>query len=219
MFIDREFCLELFEQMRALKKHWWAQAPTTIAYDNVLLQAIADSGCFCLSYGFQTVNQPSLIGDRIMQNRINDYGMIVKRTQAKGMLVDGTFIFGFDGDREDIFECTKEMIIKMNLDTYTFYLLTVYPGTPYFNDIKSQGRLYGEEYAKFDWDHVVLKPGHMSVESLENGVKRLYRRLDRYYWLTFWKRAGKNIAFALSSPKLAGFLLSAGFPRKYYNDY
>lgn len=219
MFVDRDYCVKLFRALRRCGKHWWAQAPTTLAYDKELLELVADSGCFSLSYGFQTISQASLEKDQIIQNRIENYRNIVRTTQQVGILVDGTFIFGFDGDTQNIFPNTVKMVKYMDLDTYTFYMLTVYPGTPYYSRFRSDGRVISADYGKFDWDHVIIKPKNMSPETLDAGVKWAYEQLDKYYRRHFLRKVIRNAGFAFRSWNLAKFLLSSGVPRRYYNDY
>jgi radical SAM superfamily enzyme YgiQ (UPF0313 family) len=219
MFTDRAYCLELFNGLKRLNKHWWAQAPTTLASDRELLQATADSGCFSLSYGFQTVKQASLASDRITHNRVGDYVQVVRESQRRGILVDGTFIFGLDGDDASVFDETAEMILRMNLDTYTLYFRTVYPGTPAFEQVKSDGRLLTLDYGQYDWDHPVVRPLHMTAEQLERGLTRVYATLDRAYWGRYARNTLRNAGILTRSPALAGFLLSAGCPQPYVVRY
>jgi radical SAM superfamily enzyme YgiQ (UPF0313 family) len=215
MFVDREWGLELFTRMKGKGKHWWAQAPTTLAHDDELLQAAADSGCFSLSYGFQSINASSLQADRILQNRIDSYRMVVEKSQRLGILVDGTFIFGFDSDDAGVFPATETMIKAMGLDTYTFYQLTVYPGTPYYDRLAAEGRVISSDLGRFDWDHAVIQPQRMSAQELEDGVRRLYARLDRHYRRRFAGRALGHANLLFKSVGLARFLLSSGYPRGY----
>lgn len=219
MFTDPEYCRELFAGMRRLGKHWWAQAPTTLAADAGLLRAAAEAGCFSLSYGFQTVKRASIDGDRITHNRVEDYVQVVRESQRLGILVDGTFIFGFDGDDESVFDETADMILRMNLDTYTIYYRTVYPGTPAFAQAQAQGQLLTQDYAKYDWDHPVVRPRHLTAEQLEHGLTRVYATLDRAYRARFVRTALARARLVLRSPALAGFLLSAGLPRRYALGY
>jgi radical SAM superfamily enzyme YgiQ (UPF0313 family) len=219
MFTERAYCLELFAAMKWLGKSWWAQAPTTLAEDGQLLQAAADSGCFSLSYGFQTVNSAAIESDRITHNRIADYVGVVRRTQQLGILVDGTFIFGFDGDQPSVFDETVEMILRMGLDTYTLYFLTAYPGTPYFRQMESEGRLLTTDRARMDWDHPAVRPLNMTAEQLEQGVARAYATLDRSLWRRCPAMMLRSIRLMLRSPALARFLVSAGRPVRYQVGY
>ena len=114
---------------------------------------------------------------------------------------------------------TVDMIKELDLDTYTFYMLTVYPGTPYFEKYKKEGRVLTNDYGKFDWDHVVIKPKNMTERELEEGVRWAYRELDRYYRPRFIKRSLKYGHFLFKSLELAKFLLTSGYPRRYKIDY
>lgn len=219
MFTDRDHALALFGAMRRLGKHWWAQAPTTLAADAELLQSAADSGCFSLSYGFQTIKRSSIACDHITHNRVEDYIQTVRESQRRGILVDGTFIFGFDGDDESVFDETAEMILRMNLDTYTLYYRTVYPGTPAFEQQRLKGSLLTNDYAKYDWDHPVVRPLNMTADQLERGLTRVYETLDRAYRRRFARTLLNGARILFRSPTLAGFLLSAGLPRPYVVDY
>jgi len=84
--------------------------------------------------------------------------------------------FGFDGDDESVFNETADMILRMNLDTYTIYYRTVYPGTPAFEQLRLKGRLLTMDYAKYDGDHPVVQPLNMTTEQLECGLTRFTQR-------------------------------------------
>lgn len=219
LFVDKEYCRELFEELQKLKIFWWAQAPTTLADDDELLEAAAKSGCFSLSYGFQTINELAIRDDKIIQNQIENYKTIVSKTQRNGIFVDGTFIFGFESDEPTIFKNTVQAIKDMKLDSYTLYMLTVYPDTDYYYEYKNNQRLITTDLSKFDWDHATIASGKMSAKDLEEGVKWAYEELDKYYRFRFFNTAFKNIKLLFKSVKLTKFLISSGIQRKYYNNY
>ena len=144
---------------------------------------------------------------------------MVEKSQKLAILVDGTFIFGFDSDDREVFPATEKMIREMNLDTYTFYLLTVYPGTPYYDKLKAEGRIITGDKRKFDWDHPVIEPQRMSSQELEKGVRWLYSELDHHYRRHFLSKAYQNVGMLFKSVNLAKFLLSSGYPRPYNISY
>jgi radical SAM superfamily enzyme YgiQ (UPF0313 family) len=219
MFVDRDYCLHLFSELKKIKKYWWAQAPTTLAYDNELLSAAADSGCFSLSYGFQTINESAIQGQCIIQNKIENYKSIVKKSQDLGIFVDGTFIFGFETDEKEIFRNTVNAIKDMGLDSYTLYILTVYPSTENYSEYLQNKKLTTTDLSKFDWDHATIFPGKISTTELENGIKWAYQELDKFYRWRLLSKAFKNMNLLLKSPELVRFLISSGLQRKYYNNY
>jgi radical SAM superfamily enzyme YgiQ (UPF0313 family) len=219
LFVDREYALDLFRAMIPLGKFWWAQAPTTICWDDELLQAAYQSGCFALSIGFQTINTASIEQARVTQNRVERYREAVRNLHRHRLLVDGTFIFGFDADPPTIFRDTAEAVLDLELDTYTFYMLTPYPGTPYFAQLEEEERIIDYNWAHYDWDHVVMQPQGMSAEELATGVAWAYNTLDtsRFNWMK--RHVARNAWVLGRSPRLAAFLLRQNLPQPYRVDY
>jgi hypothetical protein len=203
--VDRDYASP-FRRLAPLRKHWWAQVPTTSPPTR-----IPDARAGCCPVTASRPPRALAEGERIYQNRIDRYREIVATTQARGILVDGTFIFGFDGDPPSIFDDTVAAVRAMELDTYTFYLLTVYPGTALHARYRDEGRLVTTDLGKYDWDHAIVRPANMTPEELEAGVERAYAALDAAYRRTFLRRALRHARFLLRSPALAKFL--PGWPR------
>ena len=134
-------------------------------------------------------------------------------------LVDGTFIFGFDSDTQDVFRDTVEMILQMGLDTYTLYMMTPYPGTPPYEALRQEGRLTTDDFGRYDWDHAVVRPRGMTAQQLDEGVRWAYNALDHEYRKRYLATVLRSSRFLLKSPVLAAFLLSSGWPRRYTNAY
>ncbi len=216
VFCERDYTREVLQAITPLRKRWWIQAPTTIHEDEQLIPLMARSGCYAVSIGFQTGSTLNLQGERIFQNRVENYAALVQLLHRHGILVDGTFIFGFDGDDPGTFDATGELITRLGLDSYTFYFMTPYPGTDYFAQFEREGRILHHDWSRFDWDHVVVRPKQMSVEELRQGVKRLYQRLDRGY---FFQNALRHFSIHCrnySSWALQSFLLTTGW--SYYRS-
>ena len=211
VFCAPDYAREVLRAITPLGKRWWIQAPTTIHEDPTLIPLMARSGCYAVSIGFQTASSLTVQSERILQNHVERYGALVAELHRHGILVDGTFMFGFDSDDRDTFEATGRLIAGLRLDTYTFYFLTPYPGTEYFAQFEREGRILHRDWSRFDWDHVVLRPKQMSVEELREGVRRLTARLDRGYFL---KTAVRHLPIHLrswASPGLWKLLLSTSW--------
>ena len=147
----------------------------------------------------------------IFQNNVNNYKRLVDLLHKYHILVDGTFIFGFEGDNKDTFKETEDLIRYLGIDTYTFYFLTPYPGTRYFEYFFNEDRILSTDWSFYDWDHVVIKPKNMTEFELVEGVKELYTRLDKTYFI---KNILKNINIynkKVFSRDLVFFLLSLGW--------
>jgi radical SAM superfamily enzyme YgiQ (UPF0313 family) len=182
LFADEDYALRLFERIAPLKKRWSIQAPTTIAKNEKMLDAMARSGCFYVQMGFQTVNPRSLEWASIRQNKAEEYRDIVARLHARNILVTGFFIFGFDTDDRDVFNNTAVAIRDMDIDYAHLYILTMYPGTPIYEKMKSEARLLEEkDRSHYGWANAMFRPKHMTPEELESGVRKTQELLHGHF--------------------------------------
>jgi len=82
--------------------------------------------------GFESLNEEVLQGMHKVRNfkaRVSNYKKIVKRIHDYGIAVIGAFIFGNDGDRNDIFPRTTEFLLDSKMDAQQLTILT--PPTRY----------------------------------------------------------------------------------------
>jgi len=211
LFCNREYLKQFLKRITPLKKRWWIQAPTDIYNDEELISLLSSSGCFSLSIGFQTAHECNNSNELIFQNKIANYKKLVDMLHRYNILVDGTFIFGFDGDDKDIFKKTEDLIKFLGIDTYTFYLLTPYPGTKYFNYFSQVDRILTNDWSIYDWDHAVIRPKNMTKYELIRGVEELYYRLDKTYFVKNIFRNFNIYNKKIFSWDLIAFLLSLGW--------
>mgnify|MGYP001483609496 CR=1 FL=1 len=199
MFLDREYCLELFKAMRPLKKLWWSQAPVNIGLDEELLQAMKKSGCYCVAIGFQTVNQDSADWVKIRQNKVIQYKKIVSNLHKYKIMVQSYFMLGFDYDKKDVFKKTTQMIKDIDLDDAYLYIVTPYPGTELYNKYEKEERIITKDLKKYGWYNATFKPKHMTPKELEQGIKDAYKEINLHFikqlprkTLFWWKLSLKH---------------------------
>jgi len=189
LFVDEEYAIALCEKIAPLKKAWSVQAPTTIARNPRLLRAMQKSGCFFVQVGFQAVHPDSLQRAGVVQNKVEHYRETVRRFHEHGILVQGFFIFGFDNEDQRIFKTAETCIRQMEIEDALLYILTPYPGTPIYDQLKSEGRLLLHDREKYGWANAVFQPARMSPQELEQGVQQTYENLFHF----FKRRAPKQI--------------------------
>lgn len=211
IFCDIKYAKELFTAMIPLKKIWWIQAPTTIAKDEELLKIMAQAGCYNVCLGFQTINEDSLKSARIYQNKISRYKEIVDTIHKYNIFVNGFFIFGFDGDKIDIFPKTLKVIKEIGVDDTFLYALTPFPGTRIFHQYDKEHRILTKNYAKYTWNNAVFKPKKMSPKQLEKGIRWLYPRVIKHFRKRLLLLSLTNSHILFKSPKLAWILLAGSF--------
>ena len=215
LFADQQYAMDLFDRIAPLKKCWSIQAPTTIADNEQLLKKMADSGCFNVQIGFQTVNPKSLEWADIRQNSIEKYKGIITKLHKHKILVSGFFMYGFDTDEKNVFDRTIEVIKEIDIDDAHLYILTLYPGTQLYEQFKSDGRLLvDKDRTHYGWSNAMFIPKNMTAFELEKGVQDSYTRLSGHFKRRLPRKIFERAGWALKRPNLLYNLIRGNLGRK-----
>src|SRR4051812_551332 len=175
LFGDRRFASSLFDGMRGMGRLWQAAGTINSVLVPGLVEKAVDCGLRSLFVGFETLNPVNLAEQRKYQNLRRDYAAAIRRLQDLGVMINGSFVFGMDGDDPSVFERTVEWAIEHGIETATFHVLTPYPGTALHRRISDQGRITTGDWDLYDTRHAVFTPARMSGEQLEAGYHGAYR--------------------------------------------
>lgn len=170
LIADREYAKALFAAMVPLKKQWFSQCGIAITYDRELLELAARSGCRGLFVGFESLSQENLSAWRKPVNRARDYRRAIDALHEAGIAVFAGFVFGMDHDTPKVFEQTLSFLLDAQVDVLQATNLTPFPGTPLFDEMDRQGRIFDKDWRRYDFGHVVFEPLQMSPETLERGT-------------------------------------------------
>ena len=88
-----------------------------------------EAGLRSLFVGFETLSSANLQEQHKYHNLNRDYRLAIQRLRSLGVMVNGSFVYGMDGDDETVFDRTVEWAIDQGIETATFHILTPYPGT------------------------------------------------------------------------------------------
>jgi radical SAM superfamily enzyme YgiQ (UPF0313 family) len=187
LFGDPRFASALFDGMKGMKRLWQAAGTVNSVMAPRLLEKAVESGLRSLFVGFETLNRNNLLEQNKYQNLDRDYSAAIRRLHDAGVMINGSFVFGMDGDDETVFDRTVQWAIEQGIETATFHILTPYPGTALYQRMKDQGRMTSDDWDLFDTRHCVFKPARMTSEALEDGYWRAYREF--YAWDSIWKGA------------------------------
>ena len=167
--------------MRGMGRLWQAAGTVKAVLEQPgLLERAVDSGLRSLFVGFETVNAANLSEQHKYQNIGRNYDAAIERLHELGVMVNGSFVFGMDGDDADVFDRTVDWAINVGIETATFHILTPYPDTALYQRMEADGRLLHHDWDRYDTRHVVFKPANMTPETLVRGYWRAYR--DFYRW-------------------------------------
>lgn len=184
---------ELLQALIPLKVRWLGQITLNVAKDEAMLDLLAESGCWLAGIGFDSLSSLNIKTARKVQNRVEDYARVIRALHDRRIAIEGNFVFGFDEDREDVFDATARFVVETGIDLPEFYVLTPYPDTELYRRFRREGRIVDHDWSHYDNTHFhylpVYEPKHMSREALQAGCRRaeakvyslhgLLRRLTR----------------------------------------
>jgi radical SAM superfamily enzyme YgiQ (UPF0313 family) len=180
LFGNPRFAAALFDGMRGMGRLWQAAGTVQSVLTPGLLERAAASGLRSLFVGFETLDPANLKEHRKAQNLNRDYGAAIRRLHDNGVMVNGSFVFGMDGDDAGVFARTVDWAVGQGIETATFHIMTPYPGTGLHARLAAAGRITSRDWDRYDTRHVVYRPARLTPEALERGYRRAYA--DFYRW-------------------------------------
>jgi len=204
LFGNVRFASALFEGMRGMNRVWQAAGTVPSVLRPGLLERAAAAGLRSLFVGFETLSPENLREQGKLQNLHRDYAAAIRRLHDHGVMVNGSFVFGMDGDDPSVFDRTVDWAIGEGIETATFHILTPYPGTALHERMRREGRILHESWDLYDTRHVVHRPLRLTPAELEAGYWHAY---DRFYrWSSILRGAATKptVADALRHAAYAG---------------
>ena len=176
----KRFAANLFDGMRGMNRVFQGAATVDSILEGDLIEKAADAGLRSIFVGFESLNPDSLQQSNKRQNLGRDYQRVIDRLHDLGIMINGSFVFGLDGDDPTVFDRTVEWAVNMGITTSTFHIATPYPGTAFYAEMEQANRLTSDNWDLYDTRHVVFKPVGMTPEQLKDGYDQAYK--DFYKW-------------------------------------
>jgi radical SAM superfamily enzyme YgiQ (UPF0313 family) len=190
LFGDAKFAAALFDGMRGMGRLWQAAGTVKSVLAPDLLEKAVAAGLRSLFVGSETLSPENLRSQRKYQNLDRDYAAAIRRLHGLGVMINGSFVFGMDGDGPDVFARTVDWAKAQGIETATFHILTPYPGTALYERMQREGRLLHSDWDLYDTRHTVFQPAAMTARELEDGYWRAYR--DFYRWSSILQGAAAH---------------------------
>ena len=201
LFGNRRFAAELFEGMKGMGRLFQGAATVdSILRGDIVERAVA-AGLRSIFIGFESLDPEVLKLSNKAHNLGRDYQHAIRRLDDLGVMINGSFVFGLDGDTHDVFSRTVDWAVSQGLTTSTFHIATPYPGTAFFKEIESQGRLLHRDWDRYDTRQTVFRPKTMTPQQLDDGYWRAYREF--YSWRNITKGARNHSSVGRMAKHLA----------------
>src|SRR3989454_3798436 len=208
LFGSPRFALDLFRGMKGMGRVFQGAATVDSILRDDLVEEAAAAGLRSLFVGFETLSNRGLEGACKRQNLGRDYGEVVRKLDSLGIMSNGSFVFGLDGDDRDVFSRTVDWAVEAGITTSTFHILTPYPGTALFAEMATRNRIETRNWDLYDTRHVVYRPSCMSPAELKHGYDWSYEAF--YRWGSIFEAASAHRSV---KHRLKHFFYSAGWKK------
>jgi radical SAM superfamily enzyme YgiQ (UPF0313 family) len=172
----KQYIKSLYRALIPLKIAWMGLATTRIDEDPELFDLLVRSGCRGLLIGFESVSQQSL--ERMGKSfaSADRYAEFVRRLHDSGIAIQGCFALGTDFDGPSVFDETLEFVTRTGMDVPRYTVITPFPRTRLFAELKAEDRILTEDWSKYNCQNVVFRPRNMSPEELQEGLEYVWRQ-------------------------------------------
>ena len=140
--INKKYAGKLLEAIKPLGISWACQSSIDVAEDEELLQLMADSGCFNILIGFESLNPESLEETNKMHNKgAENFRKAVATIYKYGININASFVVGFDNDTLDEFDNIYNFTLEAGLGNVNLHTLSAMPGTQLYEKMKAEKKL------------------------------------------------------------------------------
>ncbi len=155
------------------RKQWCCQISLDVCRDEAVLDLLAESGCFMVLIGFESLQADNLKEMAKGWNKGRPtYEQALQRLRQRNILVYGTFVFGYANDSVSSFAETVDFSIEQKLCIANFNPLTPMPGSPVYDRLRTEGRLLHRRWwlePDYHYGQAIFRPEGMTPEQLEQG--------------------------------------------------
>jgi radical SAM superfamily enzyme YgiQ (UPF0313 family) len=216
LYWRRDVFVALMRALIPLKMRWCCQITIDIARDDELLDLMAAAGCALALIGFESLDRDSLKQMRKNWNGVaGSYHDVIGRFHARGIMLYGTFVFGYDADTPASFDRAADFAREQSLCIANFNPLTPMPGTGLYDRLRAEGRMVRDTWwldPSYRYGDAIFQPRGMSTGELSEGPMRARRAF--YGWGSIAERAMRGAPMWRDPYKIGTMLLANWISRR-----
>jgi radical SAM superfamily enzyme YgiQ (UPF0313 family) len=212
LFVNRQMASRLFQALIPLRIRWGCQISIDVADDPELLALMARSGCIAALVGFESLDPDNL---RQMNKgwtlRHQSVSAAIARFHRHGIMVYGSFIFGYDQDTPASIGRTVDFALASRLFLANISPLTPMPGSRLYDRLQAEGRLLYERWwvdDRYRYGDATYRPARMAPEEL---TARCVEAREAFYGYGAIAQRLLNFRANARTPRRLGLFLAANF--------
>jgi radical SAM superfamily enzyme YgiQ (UPF0313 family) len=175
---------------------WSTQVRSDVAKDPELLDLMAKAGCATLFIGFESVD-PKALAEMKKNQTVEEIRHAIREVRRRKIHVHGMFVFGFDSDTAETARATVDFALAEKIESAQFLVLTPLPGSDFYKQMLSEGRIIDTDWATYDAHHVKFLPLGFTPYELQRAQIEAH---GRFY-------APRHVVARLFRGRMAGFVV------------
>ncbi len=168
----------LLEQMIAEKINipFFVQCDTQISRQEEIVSLLGRAGCFEIFVGVESFSRETLLAVHKTQNHPSAYGDIVKLCRKHHVLTHFSNMIGFPEDTERSIREHLDVLLGLDPDVASFYILTPIPGTEQYDDFLAAGWITEPNLDRLDGTTTTWRHPNLSWPELQDLLFHCYRK-------------------------------------------
>lgn len=173
IFYSKTLLTQFCNAMMPLKRKWACQISADVVKHPELVKLMADSGCIMVFIGIETFDDDALkLINKSWNKHRNNVENAINTFKRNGIMIYGSFIFGFENDTLKTFDKAVDFAIRHKFFITNFNILYPMPGTPIYASLKAENKLTNENWwiaPGFKYGDPMVKPTHMTEQEFAQG--------------------------------------------------
>ncbi len=176
LFAQRDYCRELFRQLKSMNKFWAAQASLDEIKEEGFLEKARDAGCFALYVGIESISSESIrrMGKRTPGHSPEEIESTIKKLKRNRIKLVASMVLSPDNDDEKSMADMVEFLVRNNVPILAFFILSPVPHSRLYSRMEQEGRLCIASWSRMDGTRCLFQPRACTPEEVE-----------QLYWRTF----------------------------------
>jgi len=168
------------------KIHFSCQSRVDTLYRNPWIIDLMEKANFRQVFlGIESVHQQSLDAMNKKNTTPDMARKVVKMLRDRGISIFGGMIIGFPGETKTMVRQNVQYAKSLSLDCVQFTPITAFPGTPFYDENKSNGMIKTNVYKYYDLFHPMMRTEQLTYVEMFRLVAEAYAA---YYLDGDWQR-------------------------------
>jgi radical SAM superfamily enzyme YgiQ (UPF0313 family) len=176
--VNRPFTSQLLARLVPLKKQYMMETSLAWLLHDDYLALLRDSGCIGIELGLESLTT-AYVKNGITQRAVPLHEIVERIARIKRYipLIQVNILLGLDNDTAETFRLVAQLYRQADIDELVPFVVTPFPGTPFFDRLRAEGRLFETDWRHFNCANLVLTPRQLSVAAFYDLYMDLLKQL------------------------------------------